>query len=207
MGDQRTHDCPPEPGRSHLSARLARLAARLARGHSGTDDDASLIWAAVAAVITPDPDAILLIRRADRAGDPWSGHMALPGGRREPGDPDLLITAIREANEEVKLELAPQQLLGVLEDVVPRTPVLPPIAVRPYVFLLPHRPALVLNPEVASARWVLLDELLLPQAYHPVRLEVGGQSREVPAFELEDAIVWGMTERILTGLLSHLRVE
>ncbi|MEP6687797.1 MAG: NUDIX domain-containing protein, partial [Gemmatimonadales bacterium] len=88
-------------------------------------------------VLVPSPDAVLLIRRADRAGDPWSGHMALPGGRREETDPDLVATAVRETFEEVGLSLAPADLLGSLDDVVPRTPVLPPIAVRPYVFALP----------------------------------------------------------------------
>jgi 8-oxo-dGTP pyrophosphatase MutT (NUDIX family) len=179
----------------------------MADRQAGPADDVSLIWAAVAVVITPEPDSVLLIRRADRAGDPWSGHMALPGGRREAADLDLLTTAIRETHEEVRLDLDRRHLLGVLEDVVPRTPVLPPVAVRPYVFLLLKRPPLFLNAEVASARWVQLDELLRPEAYHSVRLEVGGQSRDVHAFELEDAIVWGMTERILTGLLDHLRDE
>jgi hypothetical protein len=57
---------------------------------------------------------------------------------------------------------------------------------------------------VASAHWVPLAVLLEPETHHAVRLEVAGQSREVPAFELEDAIVWGMTERVLTDLLQAL---
>lgn len=185
--------------------RLARLRERLATRHHTSDDDPSLLWAAVAVVLTPDPDSILLIRRAERAGDPWSGHMALPGGRREPGDQSLLATVIRETAEEVGVDLSHDHLAGQLDDVVPRTPVLPPIAVRPFVFLPPSRPGLVLNPEVASARWIPLNDLLRPDAYHSVRLEVAGQSREVPAYQLDDAIVWGMTERILTGLLGRLR--
>ena len=108
---------------------------------AGEDDDPSLIWAAVAVVLAPDPDAILLIRRAERTGDPWSGHIALPGGRREPADPDLVATAIRETGEEVGIALEPERPGGSLRDVVPRTPALPPIAVRPFVFILPARPA------------------------------------------------------------------
>jgi 8-oxo-dGTP pyrophosphatase MutT (NUDIX family) len=184
---------------------LERLRDRLAVTHPDAADDPALIWAAVAAVVAPDPDAILLIRRAERVGDPWSGHMALPGGRREPEDTDLLATAIREAREEVGLPLTPADLLGNLEDVVPRTPVLPPIAVRPYVFLVSSPPPISLNPEVTASSWVPLSRLLRPDAHHPVRLEVAGQSRVVPAYELEDGIVWGMTERILTALLNHLQ--
>lgn len=131
--------------------------------------------------------------------------MALPGGRREPGDSDLLATAIRESREEVGITIEDELSPGSLDDVVPRTPVLPPIAVRPYVFVIPQRPALTLNHEVAVAHWVTLDHLLDSATHHPVRLEVAGQSRTVQAYELKDAIVWGMTERILSSLLSHLR--
>lgn len=159
----------------------------------------------MAAVIAPDPDAILLIRRADRPGDPWSGHMALPGGRREPEDRDLLATVLREAREEVGIDLTVEQLLGSLDDVVPRPPVLPPIAVRPYAFLVPARPHLVLNPEVAAAQWVAFEDLLQPGGYHLASLEIAGQRREVQVYRLDDAIVWGMTERILSSLFQLLR--
>lgn len=189
-----------------LSFRLSRLGERLAAYRPVLEgDDASLIWAAVSVVVVPSPDAVLLIRRADRPGDPWSGHMALPGGRREPADADLIDTAIRETFEEVGLSLGRAELLGSLDDVVPRTPVLPPVAVRPYVFGLSERPPLTPNPEVAAVRWVHLDHLLHPETYHSARLEIRGEPRDVPAYRLEEAIVWGMTERILTGLLGQLR--
>ncbi len=187
-----------------LTGRLARLRERLAHPPTTTDDDPSLLWAAVALIVVPDPDAILLIRRAERAGDPWSGHMALPGGRRQTGDFDLLATAMRETFEEVGIELGVEQLAGSLEDVVPRTPVLPPIAVRPYVFLLGSRREISLNHEVTSASWVPLTHLLRPDTHHIVRLDVAGQSRMVPAYEVPEGMVWGMTERILSQLLSHL---
>jgi 8-oxo-dGTP pyrophosphatase MutT (NUDIX family) len=164
-----------------------------------------LIWAAVAVILAPDPEALLLIRRAERVGDPWSGHMALPGGRQDPAEPDLLTTAVRETAEEVGLTLERRDLIGTLDDVVPRTPVLPPIAVRPHVFGLSHRPSLALNPEVAAARWIPLDLLLDPETYNSIRLDIRGESREFPAYQLEDSVVWGMTERIISSLLLHLR--
>jgi 8-oxo-dGTP pyrophosphatase MutT (NUDIX family) len=194
-----------EDASSALADRLSHLAERLALWRQTVDDDPALIWAAVAIIIAPDPDSILLIRRAERAGDPWSGHMALPGGRREPGDLDLLATAIRETSEEVGIQLSSEQLVGTLEDVVPRTPVLPPVAVRPYVFLSRLRPPILLNSEVTSTSWVPLTHLFRPDTHHTVRLDVAGQSRLVQAFELPDGIVWGMTERILSALLNHLR--
>jgi 8-oxo-dGTP pyrophosphatase MutT (NUDIX family) len=189
-----------------LSPRLARLKQRLAAHRPVTDaGDTTLMWAAVAVVLVPSPDAVLLIRRAERAGDPWSGHMALPGGRRDPEDEDLVATAVRETFEEVGLRLDRTDLLGGLDDVVPRTPVLPPIAVRPFVFGLAERPPLKPNPEVAGVSWVQLDHLLHPETYHSARLEVRGEPREFPAYRVDESIVWGMTERILTGLLAQLR--
>ena len=185
--------------------RLTRLPERLSVRSRSDHEDSSLIWAAVAAILTPDPEAILLIRRAERPGDPWSGHMALPGGRREAGDPDLLATVVRETAEELGVDLSGIRPAGILEDVVPRTPVLPPVAVRPFVFVLPTRPALTPNHEVASAQWVSLDDLLSPRAYHPVRITVAEQGRDFPAYQIENALIWGMTERILTNLLDQVR--
>jgi 8-oxo-dGTP pyrophosphatase MutT (NUDIX family) len=189
-----------------MSSRTVRLREQLLREvNQETEDDPSLLWAAVAIIISPDPDSILLIRRADRSGDPWSGHMAFPGGRREPKDADLVATSIRETMEEVGVELQRANLAGRLEDVVPRTPRLPPIAVRPFVFLLQGRPDMRLNQEVAQASWVPLDRLTRADTRHPVHLDVGGESRQVQAYQLENAIVWGITERILTNLLRQLQ--
>lgn len=160
-----------------------------------------LRWAAVALVLVPDPDALLLVRRAERPGDPWSGQMALPGGRRE-GDEDLLFTAIRETEEEVGFVLPPEALVGVLDDMAPRTPVLPPISVRPYVFHLPQRPAAIqLSEEIAATHWVPLANLLNDLYYSNADVIVRSQQMRVPAFRLEEGTVWGMTERILSDLL------
>jgi 8-oxo-dGTP pyrophosphatase MutT (NUDIX family) len=186
------------------SAPLGQLRFRLLDGHRIIDEDPELSWAAVAIVLTPDPDSVLLIRRAERTGDPWSGHMALPGGRREPGE-NLLTTSIRECQEEVGFSLCQEQLAGALPDVVPRTPSLPPLAIRPFVFVLPSRPSLLTNDEVAAAHWVNLAELLRPGAHHPVQIELQGHSRRVQAYQVSAGIVWGLTERILASLLEQLQ--
>src|SRR5258706_13265424 len=78
--------------------------------------------AAVALVLSPSlADApalsLLLVRRAERDGDPWSGHMALPGGHAHPSDVDLLHTARRETLEEVGIDLTDAELLGRLDEV------------------------------------------------------------------------------------------
>jgi len=185
-----------------LTTRLLRLRERLA-DHQPQVDTAGgpLIWAAVAVLLAPDPDGLLLIRRAERLGDPWSGHMALPGGRQAAEDADLVATAIRETAEEVGFSPSREQLAGSLDDVVPRTPVQPPIAVRPFVFTLPDRPALHLNPEVAAVRWVSLDHLLDSGTHDTVELDIRGERRQFAAYRVDEGVVWGLTERIVSDLL------
>lgn len=186
---------------SPLQQRLARaLASRPAR----TEDDPALSRAAVAVILAPDPDAILLIRRAERPGDPWSGQMGLPGGRHGVGDADLLVTAIREAAEEVGIRLEPHHLVGPLDDVAPRSPHLPPLMVRPYVFALRERPVVAGNFEVADHSWVSVEQLLHPDTYRSTRIELRGLSRDFPAYHIGPIPIWGMTERILTPLLQLL---
>lgn len=167
-------------------------------------DDASLRAAAVSLVVGSDPDAVLLIRRATRPGDPWSGQMGLPGGHRDTGDPDLLATAIRETFEEVGLQLTPDMCLGALDDIAPRTRVLPPIFVRPFVFALPGRPGLTAGDEVAELVWASMDHLEDPAIYRGVTLRIQGEDRTFPAYHVGENVVWGMTERIITGFLGSL---
>jgi 8-oxo-dGTP pyrophosphatase MutT (NUDIX family) len=183
---------------SELPPSFAKLAERLAGHHPVCAPEPDRKWAAVALILAPDPDSLLLIRRAERLNDPWSGHIGLPGGRREPGDANLIETAIRETWEEVGLRLSGLRPVGLLDDVVPRAVALPPIAVRPFVFALPGLPTLAPGPEVASTHWVPLEQLRLPGTHAPTAIAVRGESLVVPAYVVGDLVVWGMTERILS---------
>jgi 8-oxo-dGTP pyrophosphatase MutT (NUDIX family) len=122
----------------------------------------------------------------------------------DPSDPDLLTTALREAAEEVGVHIPPASSIGALDDVAPRTPVLPAVVVRPFVFVLPERPQLVLNPEVASAHWVELDRLRSAETVRPFGITLRGEPRTFPAYHIDDLVVWGMTERILFQLIQVL---
>ena len=159
----------------------------------------------VAVMLAPGPAGleVLFIRRAVRAGDPWSGHIALPGGRREPGDADLLTAAIREAREEIGVSLPPSVLLGALDDLEPSTPALPPLVIRPFVFGLVERPATKTSDEVAESYWIPLESL--HAARGATKVSIREKLVEVPCFHVaglpEGLVVWGLTYRILNGLL------
>jgi hypothetical protein len=79
---------------------------------------------------------------------------------------------------------------------------LPPIAVRPFVFTLPVRLDLRLNAEVASAHWIELARLTDPHTRRPTTVTVRGEPLVLPAFMVEDLVVWGMTERILDSFFQ-----
>jgi 8-oxo-dGTP pyrophosphatase MutT (NUDIX family) len=160
--------------------------------------------AAVALVLLESPNGleILLIRRAERADDPWSGQIALPGGRHEAGDSDLEATAVRETREETGVDLSDAERLGVLDDLHPRTPTLPPVVVRPFVFALAQRAALVPSDEVQRAFWLPLARLAEPGVRREVTLTLPGGVRTFPAYLVHDEMIWGMTERILTPFVD-----
>ena len=147
---------------------------------------------------------ILLIKRAERAGDPWSGQIAFPGGRRDPRDRDLVGTAMRETREETGVELAAAERLGVLDDLAPRYTTLPPVVVRPFVFALPRRPVLTTNAEVQRAFWVSLARLSHPDSRSEITLPLPEGERTLPAYRLGDDVIWGMTERILTPFVHMI---
>ena len=164
-----------------------------------------MIAAAVAVILHEGDEGLeaLFIHRAVRAGDTWSGQIAFPGGRREAGDMDLRATAIRETLEEVGVDLTGAERLGVLDDLHPRTPVLPPVVVRPFVFALTERPPIVLSPEVQDAFWVPFRALQAPGVLGEITIDHPGIPRRVlPAYTLGNRTIWGMSERILTPLIS-----
>jgi 8-oxo-dGTP pyrophosphatase MutT (NUDIX family) len=155
--------------------------------------------AAVAVILaeTAAP-ALVLIRRKVRAGDPWSGQMAFPGGFRSHGTEPLEDTARRETLEETGLDLrAVGRLRGTLDDVSPRTPVLPPLIVRPHLFTVPDASALSAGDEADAALWIPAAELFDPARQTLFSLQSPEGVRQFPAIAVGEHLIWGMTERIL----------
>jgi 8-oxo-dGTP pyrophosphatase MutT (NUDIX family) len=189
---------------------VARLATRLAGRRSlEIEPEGPTRLAAIALVLRPselgEPE-LLMIKRAEAEHDPWSGHIACPGGRMEPGDRDLEQTAVRETWEETGIDLARDgRVLGALDDMSPRTPSLPPLVIRPFVAAVKPDVAIVESPEVAEVFWVPLAAIRESTAWGRglVAIRNVGE-REVDVFRHGDHTVWGLTHRALTQFLELL---
>jgi len=161
----------------------------------------NLALASVAVVIDPDDrgGSVLLIRRTERAGDPWSGQIGFPGGHNSPNDQGLLQTAIREAEEEVGIELIQHEPLGALPLVTTRSR---RVQVAPFVFALEFPVTVRTNREVAESFWVPLSELTrLEPKRREVRVDEG--VLEVSSYDYQGRIIWGLTFRILNLLFGR----
>jgi 8-oxo-dGTP pyrophosphatase MutT (NUDIX family) len=171
---------------------------------------------AAVAVVLREGDAgleVLLMRRADRDGDPWSGHISCPGGFEDEGDDGPVEAARRETLEELGLDLGDAQVLGLLQD-RPQSPWnwMAPFSVTPVVFGLVGDPTLSLEPkEVVSTRWVPL-ELVRDRSNHegfwfhwrpgkrwPLKVPV-----RVWRVRHEDFVVWGLTFNVLRALCARM---
>lgn len=197
----------PDDGDAFAMARVERAVRSHASVVGAAADDAHPgAWrAAVALLLRPGPAGpeLCFIRRAERSGDPWSGHVAFPGGRAEPEDGSLEDTAVRETIEETGIDVrAGGRVLGALDDLVPRTPSAHPVVVRPFVAEVPAGTEVVPNQEVAGAFWVPLRTLHLPETTRESVVLVRGEPIAVTSYRYDDHVIWGMTERILRQLIA-----
>ena len=177
------------------------------RSQRDEPDDPTLIRAAVALIIRfrdPDSPEILLIRRAEYEGDPWSGHVALPGGRQERGDANLERTAVRETFEEISLDISQcGEIIGRLSDVIPQNPRLPHILIRPFVAVVDDNTAVLeLSSEVAAAFWIPVSQLRDPVTRASSVISARGETFDVFGYRLGEHFVWGLTEKILREFLE-----
>ena len=160
--------------------------------------------AAVALVVRGRSEpAFLLVRRSRSPRDPWSGQMALPGGRRDPGDDDLRATAVRETHEEVGIDLDHSgALLGRLSDLRPTSRAIPRLVIAPFVFRLARDvDARVASTEIAAVYWVPVAALTAPGARSEVMIDTPAGRRGFPCYWVEGHPVWGLTHRILERFL------
>lgn len=152
--------------------------------------------AAVALLLTlvDDDTRILFVKRVENPQDPWSGQMALPGGKREAEDKSLKETVMRETAEETGVNLDRFQFLGVLE--VIRSAPRPEMKILPFVVLCDYEPLVVLNEkELEAFVWISLEELVRNRG--TVTFWFG----EFPAYTVGEYVIWGLTYRILEDVI------
>lgn len=161
--------------------------------------------AAVTAILRPgegDVDVLLIVRK-ERVGDPWSGQVALPGGKAKRGERPL-ETAVREVREEVGLDLLRvATFLGCLPVRAPANR--PEIAVIPHVAVLDRDVETTVGDEVAAVHWVPL--LALSRTVRTVVRRLPNRDIQVPAFVHGDLEVWGMTHQVLREVVALMQPD
>ncbi len=164
--------------------------------------------AAVALVLRDgDPGIeLLFIRRAEHPSDPWSGQMAFPGGRAEPGDADLAATAIRETEEEIGIDLArAAEPVGALDEVRAMARMRPmELTIQPFVFRLRGTADVRLSAEVRSVHWLSLRAILGAELRSTMDYEHAGESLRFPCVRVDEVVIWGLTYRMLLALGERL---
>lgn len=184
-----------------MSSFVDRLAQRLA-GRAPAGNAAAQRRAAVAAVLHDEADGprVLLMKRVERAGDPWSGHISLPGGGYQASDASLLETAIRETGEELGIDLSGARLLGSLAPLHPRAAGPLGIEVTPFVFASEAAPEPVCGPEARAAFWLPLP--LAASGSLDATYTYPSSQMAFPSWRYDGHVIWGLTWRILGELLA-----
>lgn len=170
-----------------------------------TESGNGLIPAAVMIVIKyfKDCNYILFIKRSDVEWDPFSGHMAFPGGKNEKEDKDLLETAYRETLEETGIDLKINgQLLGRLDDCKPNNPTARNIVVTPYISYLDKKVSIIPNYEVDEALWIPISHLKDESNLEILYKSRDGKIIEDYNYRFNDYVIWGMTGRVLHQFLE-----
>ncbi|MBA1291241.1 CoA pyrophosphatase [Pseudomonas japonica] len=157
-----------------------------------------------AAVLIPltrgdNPEMILTLRASGLSTH--GGEVAFPGGRRDPEDPDLVFTALREAEEEIGLPPGMVEIIGPLSPLVSRHG----LQVTPFVGLIPdyveYRPN---DAEIAAVFSVPLAFFREDPREHTHRIDYQGRSCYVPSYRYEDYKIWGLTAIMIVELVNVL---
>ena len=185
---QRLADHDPEVFKPHANTRQAAVAIilREQEGEQGVESD------------------ILFIQRAEKPGDPWSGHMAFPGGHLDPEDENLRAAAVRETWEEVGLDLSSADYLGAVDQqrAMPRGRTLN-MLIAPHVFKISGDPEFTINYEVAEVVWTRLAPLLSGERHDTETKPMAGKPTIFNGYRLERGhFVWGLTYRMLKSFFS-----
>lgn len=137
---------------------------------------------------------VLFVKRVENPTDPWSGQIALPGGKRDAKDQDLKQTVARETLEETNINVLDRcRFLGTFD--IQRSNLRSEMRILPFVILVEHEPTIKLGKqEIESYFWIALEELQRHRGI--VKLNLG----RVDAYVIENYVIWGLAHRILENL-------
>lgn len=149
---------------------------------------------------------VLVIQRAVHERDPWSGHLAFPGGRRDPNDEGPLHTALRETQEELGLDLqAHGRVLGALDHVATAGRGVPQLVIAPFAFAVDKLPELRLDMrEVARVFWVPIGPLLSGARNTNISVTHGNRRYRMPGYDVEGQVLWGLSYQMLKSFFQLL---
>lgn len=164
------------------------------------------LFAGVATILATRPDgllSVLLIQRSENPADPWSGHMAMPGGRQDPDDKTTKDAALRETMEEVGINLVENaKYLGPLDEVeaVARGQHIG-LTISPHVFSMQTACETMPNHEVQATVWVPLADLQSNEYRSTLPYDMGTTRLMLPCWRWNGKVIWGLTYRMLETLL------
>ena len=145
-------------------------------------------------------ESFLILRRRTHPEDPWSGHFAFPGGRKDAADQDLFTTCLRETLEETGILLQRDQLEQRLPLAAAGQKSAHLLLVEPFLFSMQDRPRLTLCPqEIQSASWLNVEQFKDPARHKNIEMIPGGI---FPAYPLDDYYLWGFTYRLLLTIMQ-----
>jgi 8-oxo-dGTP pyrophosphatase MutT (NUDIX family) len=161
--------------------------------------------AAVALILHLDVNSRIqlpFIRRAECIGDPWSGHMAFPGGHVEIHDDSLEAAARRETLEEIGLSLEASMCIGQLPRIDGGRLRSQGLTVTPFVYHCPSVKTLNLNAEVAELVWMPLEFLSNPENVEQRPFQIEGSRQMRPCYACDPEVIWGLTYRMIASFMS-----
>ncbi|MEM0953646.1 MAG: CoA pyrophosphatase [Pseudomonadota bacterium] len=152
-----------------------------------------------------DETDLLMIKRAEHEGDPWSGHMAFPGGRMEPEDRHGLDVARRETREEIGHELDASTCIGRLSDIMTHPQLRRrPMVVSPYLFRLEQDTQFEPNYEVDEVVWIPVSFLMESDNRDTLTWRRSGAAFTLPCYRYQGREIWGLSLMMLDELLGIL---
>jgi len=129
------------------------------------------------------------------------GQISFPGGVQDPGDQDLLATALRETEEEIGLAPEDVEILGMIAPLATVTG----YWINPFVGLIPHPYDFRINHREVKRLLVFpLADFLPPARWSTGTYTYQGQDIQVCCWKHQDTVIWGATARLLLDFLSRL---